>query len=71
MAAGLLGGSVLGLVAQQGAQQRPGASGDQITLVYEREVFEYRGAERRDPFEPLTQDNQMGPRFQELTLQGI
>jgi hypothetical protein len=70
-AAALLVASGLGVVAQQGGarQQRP--TGDQITLVYEREVFSYRGADRRDPFRPLTDDNQMGPRFQDLSLQGI
>ena len=61
----LLAVPVLGLVAQQG--QRPA----EVTLVYEREVFTYTGSERRDPFEPPTGDNQMGPRFQELSLQGI
>lgn len=61
----LLMAPVLGVVAQQ----RP--RGADITLVYEREVFTYRGSERRDPFTPLTQENQMGPRFQELSLQGI
>ena len=61
----LLAVPVLGLVAQQG--QRPA----EVTLVYEREVFTYTGSERRDPFQPLTGDNQMGPRFQELSLQGI
>ena len=60
----LLAVPVLGLVAQQ----RQGA---EVTLVYEREVFTYSGGERRDPFQALTGDNQMGPRFQELTLQGI
>ena len=70
----LVFGPVLGGVVaqQQGTQQqqpRPGAS--QITLVYEREVYTYSGGGRRDPFEPLTGDNQMGPRFEELALQGI
>ncbi len=66
----LLGGAV---AQQQGSPQqqppRPGAS--QITLVYEREVYTYNGGGRRDPFEPLTGENQMGPRFEELALQGI
>lgn len=63
--------SVLGVVAQQqGGGQQP-ASGEEVTLVYEREVYTYRGGERRDPFQPLTEGNQMGPRFQELMLQGI
>ena len=64
--------SVLGVVAQQqGGAQQAQSSGEEVTLVYEREVYTYRGGDRRDPFSPLTDDNQMGPRFQELTLQGI
>ena len=69
IAAVLVATPVVGLVAQQGGNQRP--RGDQITLVYEREVFSYRGDERRDPFRPLTQDDDLGPRFRELRLQGI
>jgi hypothetical protein len=59
---------VMSAVAQQGGSRGQGA---QVTLVYEREIFSYRGGDRRDPFQPLTQDNEMGPRFQELSLQGI
>ncbi|MFW6206176.1 MAG: hypothetical protein ACOC5I_02970 [Gemmatimonadota bacterium] len=57
-----------GVMAQDGQQE---AQADEVTLVYEREVFDYRAADRRDPFEPLTRDNEMGPRFEELSLQGI
>lgn len=72
---GLLGFGPL-LVVGVMAQQQPGppagpGPGQQITLVYEREVFTYRGGGRRDPFEPLTGENQMGPRFEELSIQGI
>lgn len=75
LAAGLLGfGPLLGVgvVAQQqsGPPQGSGPA-EQITLVYEREVYTYRGGGRRDPFEPLTGENQMGPRFEELSIQGI
>ncbi|MFO7893965.1 MAG: hypothetical protein R6U63_09530 [Longimicrobiales bacterium] len=69
LAVALLAAPLLGVIAQQGGPQR--GQGAQITLVYEREVFSYRGVERRDPFQPLTEDDQMGPRFQELSLQGI
>lgn len=44
---------------------------DEITLVYEREVYSYSGENRRDPFLPLTDDNAMGPRFEALALQGV
>lgn len=60
------------------AQQRPGQTGPaasqatpELTLVYDREVFTYSGQNRRDPFRPLTDQNEMGPRFESLSLQGI
>jgi hypothetical protein len=67
----------VGLSGEAVAQQQESAVGQapvaasQITLVYEREVYTYRGAGRRDPFRPLTADDEMGPLFEELTLQGI
>jgi hypothetical protein len=57
-----------GQAGGQGAQAAPTG---EITLVYEREVYTYRGENRRDPFRPLTDDDAMGPRFEELVLQGI
>jgi Tfp pilus assembly protein PilP len=60
------------LMAQQ-PQQPPGqgqaATG--LTLIYEREVYTYRGQNRRDPFRPLTDLDEMGPRFESLSLRGI
>lgn len=59
--------------AQQQARQ-PQADQMQtpeVTLVYEREVFVYRAAGRRDPFRPLTDEEELGPRFEALSLQGI
>jgi Tfp pilus assembly protein PilP len=53
---------------QDEAQTRPAA---EVTLVYEREVFTYSAAGRRDPFRPLTEDDEMGPRFEQLALRGI
>ncbi|HEX6693574.1 MAG TPA: hypothetical protein VF035_02605 [Longimicrobiales bacterium] len=40
-------------------------------LVFEREVYQYGAAGRRDPFRPLTSDNSAGPMFAELQLTGI
>jgi hypothetical protein len=71
VAAALLPGRA---VAQQQpqpqAQPQAGVQAANIELVYEREVFSYRGASRRDPFRPLT-DEAMGPRFESLSLQAI
>lgn len=55
------------------AQQADSADVDleNLTLVYEREVYTYNGENRRDPFRPLTDRNEMGPRFESLSLQGI
>jgi hypothetical protein len=41
------------------------------TLVFEREVFEYPGGGRRDPFRPLNTNDTSGPQFSELTMTGI
>lgn len=54
---------------QQEDRELPSAS--EVTLVYEREVFTYRPAGRRDPFRPLTDDDEMGPRFERLALNGV
>lgn len=59
--------------AQQAAEEArpPGEAAAKLTLVYEREVYTYRGGNRRDPFRPLTAEEDMGPRFETLSLQGI
>lgn len=66
------------VAAAEAAAQRPQGppapgrtTAANITLVYDREVFVYRGADRRDPFRPLTNENEMGPLFETLSLQGI
>ena len=72
---GLALASIAGaLVAQQRPAGQAGpatATAANLRLVYEREVFTYRGGDRRDPFRPLTNDNEMGPRFESLQLRGI
>jgi len=55
--------------AEQAEPRAPTAS--DLTLVYEREVFAYVGTGRRDPFRPLTEDDDMGPRFEQLALRSI
>ncbi len=57
--------------APAGAQAPDSVGAGQVTLVYEREVYRYAGDARRDPFQPLTAQNELGPRFEALSLQGI
>ncbi len=61
--------------AQQPAERQPteahAPSAAELTLVYEREVFAYGAAGRRDPFRALTEDDELGPRFEQLALRSI
>ena len=41
------------------------------TVTYRREIFDYPGQGRRDPFRPLQSFASTGPRLDELTLSGI
>lgn len=44
----------------------------EVRLVYEREVYSYDGAGRRDPFAPLVGEGvNIGPMFADLRLRGI
>lgn len=43
----------------------------QVNLVYEREAFQYSWSNRRDPFVPLSDDSDLGPRFEGLELLGV
>src|SRR5690554_4905587 len=40
-------------------------------LVFEREVFVYSPGGRRDPFKPLTDEDGVGPLFEDLSLRMI
>lgn len=60
-----------GTVYALDAQNRPGQAAENVKLVYDREVYSYSGENRRDPFRPLTDQNEMGPTFESLSLQGI
>ena len=44
---------------------------DSIQLVFEREVFTYPSFERRNPFRPLTGEEDLGPRFEDMILLGV
>lgn len=59
------------LAAQNAAPPaQPQAQGEP-KLVFEREVFRYPGENRRDPFRPLTRQEDLGPVFNDLTLRMI
>lgn len=62
---GLVIGVVIALSAEPVAAQTP------VVRVYEREVFTYPSLGRRDPFRPLNAGEQLGPRFDDLTLSGV
>lgn len=49
----------------------PPISADEVTLVFDREIYRYDGGGRRDPFRPLTDENAQGPLFEELQLRMI
>lgn len=64
------------LVAQ-GRPQRPAAADTaaepmrDVELRFDREVFQYAAQGRRDPFAPLSADDGLGVRFEQLALTGI
>lgn len=62
LAAGLLVGLSASAAPAQGAAEEGALS---------REVFEYPAEGRRDPFEPLSTDEELGPRFEDLRLAGV
>ena len=63
LCAALLAG---GLAPAADAQESGGAE-----PVLTREKFDYPAADRRDPFEPLSAGDELGPRFEDLRLAGV
>ncbi len=55
--------------AQQQAATKSAPADEPLRLV--REVFLYPTGSRRDPFESLADRDDLGPRFEELTLTGV
>lgn len=49
----------------------PPAPPIEAKLVFDREVYSYTGAPRRDPFKPLVGKESLGPLFEDLKLKGI
>lgn len=60
-----------GLAPARPVPSGPPISAEEVTLVFDREVYRYDGAGRRDPFKPLTDDNAQGPLFEELQVRMI
>lgn len=58
---------ILGLAPVAQAQEPAQPEGGALT----REVFDYPADGRRDPFEPLSAGDELGPRFEDLRLAGI
>ncbi|MEX2582612.1 MAG: hypothetical protein WD766_05040 [Gemmatimonadota bacterium] len=42
-----------------------------VTILYDREVFEYPGGARPDPFRSLLMEGDLGIRLEDLTLRGV
>ena len=57
--------ALLGAPAMAAAQEAGESPG------MRREVFEYPVDGRRDPFEPLSAGDELGPRFEDLRLAGV
>ena len=62
-------------VSAQEAEEKPeqtteSSSADMQTSV-DRETFYYPAGARRDPFEPLSAGDELGPRFEDLNLSGV
>jgi hypothetical protein len=49
----------------------PAAPVAEPVLVFDREVFNYEGSARRDPFSSLIGKAGLGPRFEDLAIKGI
>ena len=59
------------VAAVKSAPPASGPSAEEPKLIFDREVFDYPAAPRRDPFTPLVGKNDMGPRFEDLSVRGI
>lgn len=63
-----------GIRAQE-TEERPVQAADSATvdqrISVNRETFNYPAGTRRDPFEPLSAGDDLGPRFEDLNLSGV
>lgn len=70
----LLAGALLAGAPSLQAQDpppEPPVRQEATELVFEREIFQYPGVQRRNPFRPLLAAEEGGPRFEQLRLMGI
>lgn len=63
--------AVVAMLAAFFAPRSVGAQETEAASAVMREVFEYPVAGRRDPFEPLSAGEELGPRFEDLRLSGV
>jgi hypothetical protein len=63
--------SALALAATAAQAQAPPRPAPEPKLAFDREVFEYPGTGRNDPFRPLSGTEAMGPLYEDLTLRAI
>ena len=66
--------SALALAATAASAQAPATPprpAAEPKLAFDREVFEYPGTGRNDPFRPLSGTEAMGPLYEDLTLRAI
>ena len=73
---GLTGSSIASSVRAQepadtGTDEGGASTPDSIQLAFDREVFAYPSFERRNPFRPLTGEEDLGPRFEDIVLLGV
>ncbi len=71
VAAAALVAALTAPAALHGQQEQPEPEAEPTELIFEREVFDYPSYERRNPFQPLLDDDARGPRFERLRLLGI
>lgn len=63
----MLAGALAVCVAPPDLSAQQGGDGEPLL----REVFDYPADGRRDPFEPLSTGEELGPRFEDLRLAGV
>ncbi len=71
LAALLLGLALMAGIPAEAAAQSAIRDGEADPGIYEREIFDYPSQGRRNPFRPLNAGERVGPRFEDLELNGV